>query len=104
MGLAQKADEYDEPEGIFPDGNFTLVECDRHNSKGTGQIDIYKLKLNGSGEAERLTYFADFHGYKSSNPVISDDGRYMAFQVARENDRAGVGRGIFIFDLNSVNK
>ncbi len=101
---SQKADEYDEPEGIFPDGNFTLVECDRHNSKGTGQIDIYKLKLNGSGEAERLTYFADFHGYKSSNPVISDDGRYMAFQVARKNDWAGVGRGIFIFDLNSVNK
>ena len=88
----------------FQDGSFTLVECDRHNSKGTMQVDIYKLKLDGSGEAERLTYFADFYGYKSSNPVISDDGIYMAFQVAREDDWAGVGRGIFIFDLNSVNK
>jgi hypothetical protein len=101
---SQKADEYDEPEGIYPNGNFILVECDRHNRKGTAQIDIYKLKLDGSGEAERLTYFADFQGYKSSNPVVSDDGRYMAFQVAREGDWAGVGRGIFIFDLNTVNK
>ena len=80
------------------------MECDRHNSKGTGQIDIYKLKLDGSGDVERLTYFADFQGYKSSNPVVSDDGRYMAFQVARVGDWAGVGRGIFIFDLNEVNK
>ena len=71
---------------------------------GTGQIDIYKLKLDGSGEAERLTYFADFQGYKSSNPVISDDGRYMAFQVAMEDDWAGVGRGIYIFELNTVKK
>jgi hypothetical protein len=23
--------QYDEPEGVFPDGKFTLVECDRHN-------------------------------------------------------------------------
>ena len=43
-------------------------------------------------------------GYKSSNPVVSDDGRYMAFQVARKGDWAGVGRGILIFDLNAVNK
>ena len=27
-------DQYDEPEGIFPDGKFTLVECDRANHAG----------------------------------------------------------------------
>lgn len=97
-----RPDEYDEPEGIFPDGKYILVECDRHNDSGTGQIDIYKLKLDGSGESERLTFFADHEGYKSSNPVISDDGRYMAFQVARTGDWAGVGRGIFIYNLNTV--
>jgi Tol biopolymer transport system component len=97
-----REDEYDEPEGIFPDGKHILVECDRHNNSGTGQIDIYKLKLDGSGESERLTFFADHDGYKSSNPVISDDGKYMAFQVARTGDWAGVGRGIFIYDLNAA--
>ena len=91
--------EYDEPEGIFPDGKYTLVECDKHNPKGTQYIDIYKLDLDGSGKTERLTRFADYPGYKASNPVVSDDGRYMAFQVAKKGDAAGVGRGILVFDL-----
>ena len=90
---------YDEPEGIFPDGKYTLVECDRHNPKGTQYIDIYKLALDGSGQMERLTHFADYPGYKASNPVVSDDGRFIAFQYARMGDQAGVGRGILVFDI-----
>jgi len=46
-----------------------------------------------------MTFFSDYPGYKASNPVVSDDGRYIAFQVARRGDSAGVGRGIFIFDI-----
>ncbi|MHC4157664.1 MAG: TolB family protein [Planctomycetota bacterium] len=95
---------YDEPEGIFPDGKHTLVECDAHSDKGAGDIDIYKLALDGSGKIERLTSFGDYPGYKSSNPVVSDDGRYMAFQYARKGDWAGVGRGILIFDLAMYEK
>jgi len=91
--------QYDEPEGIFPDGRYTLVECDRHNRKGTGHIDLYKLALDGSGRTERLTYFSDYPGYKASNPVVSDEGRWIAFQFARSGDPAGVGRGILVFDL-----
>jgi hypothetical protein len=89
---------YEEPEGIFPDGKYTLVECDRHNPKGNQYIDIYKLALNGSGKMERLTNFSDY-GYKASNPVVSDDGRYIAFQYAKKGDLAGVGRGILVFDI-----
>jgi Tol biopolymer transport system component len=96
--------QYDEPEGIFPDGKYTLVECDKHNPKGTQYIDIYKLALDGSGKTERLTNFADYPGYKASNPAVSDDGRYMAFQFARKGDVAGVGRGILIFDLEMYGK
>jgi hypothetical protein len=48
---------------------------------------------------ERITFFSEYEGYKATNPVISDDGRYMAFQYAKEGDPAGVGRGILIFDL-----
>jgi hypothetical protein len=57
---------YDEPEGIFPDGKFTLVESDKHNLKGPKFIDIYKLALDGSGKMERLTYFADYPGYQAT--------------------------------------
>ncbi len=92
-------DQYNEPEGIFPDGKYTTVECDRHNPHGIHYNDIYKLALDGSGKTERLTYFVDYPGYKATNPVISDDGRYMAFQFAKRGDPAGVGRGILIFDL-----
>jgi hypothetical protein len=97
--------QYDEPEGIFPDGKHTLVECDKHSGyKGIQYNDIYKLALDGSGQTERLTFFADYAGYKATNPVVSDDGRYMAFQVAQKGDIAGVGRGILTFDLEMYEK
>jgi len=31
--------------------------------------------------------------------VVSDDGRFLAFQMAQSRDQAGVGHGIFILDL-----
>ena len=99
VNYSMAPNQYDEPEGIFPDGRHTLVECDKHNPRGIQYNDIYKLSLDGSGKTERLTFFADYPGYKSTNPVVSDDGRYMAFQVAKRGDLAGVGRGILIFDL-----
>jgi len=104
VNYSNAPDQYDEPEGIFPDGRFTLVECDKHMTKGIQVIDIYKLALDGSGNTERLTYFADYPGYKASNPVVSDDGKFMAFQVARLGDQAGVGRGILVFDLEKFSK
>ena len=99
VDLTNSPDEYDEPEGIFPDGQFTLVECDRQNRKGSNHVDLWKLRLDGGGYMERLTYFSDYPGYKSSNPVVSDDGLFMAFQMAKSKDPAGVGYGIFIYDL-----
>jgi len=99
INYSNAPDRYDEPEGIFHDGEFITVECDRHNTKGIHFNDIYKLALDGSGNMERLTHFADYKGYKSTNPVISDDGKFMAFQYAKEGDPAGVGRGILIMDL-----
>ena len=93
-------EEYDEPEGIYPDGQSILVECDRQNPRGPGHIDLWKLALDGSGHSERLTYFSDYQGYKASNPVVSDDGRYIAFQMGRSGDAAGVGHGLFLYDVD----
>jgi hypothetical protein len=94
--------QYDEPEGIYPDGQFTLVECDRQNGQGSGHVDLWKLKLDGSRQYERLTYFSDYAGYKASNPVVSDDGRFIAFQMAKSREAAGVGHGIFVYDVEKA--
>lgn len=90
---------YDEPEGIFPDGRFTSVECDSQHPGGNAHLDIWKLALDGSHAYTRLTFFSDFENYKASNPVISDDGRFMAFQMGRSGESAGVGHGVFMYDL-----
>lgn len=90
---------YEEPEGVFPDGQHTLVETDRQRPGGWRNIDMWKLALDGSGAMERLTFFNDTPGYKASNGVVSDDGRWLAFQLARSVDEAGVGYGIFVMDL-----
>jgi Tol biopolymer transport system component len=100
--LSNAPDEYDEPEGVFPDGRFTLVECDKQNKLGPGHVDLWKLRLDGGGYVERLTFFSDSPGYKASNPVVSDDGRFMAFQMAKSSDQAGVGYGIFVLDLKKA--
>ena len=102
--LSNAPGQYDEPEGIFPDGNFTLVECDKQNPRGSRYADIWKLRLDGSGRTERVTYFADYPGYRASNPVVSDDGRFIAFQLAKAQDEAGVGYGIFVLDLSKEKK
>lgn len=94
---------YNEPEGIFPDGQHTCVEADRQvgtlgGRGGASNIDIWKLKLDGTGkDFVRLTHFNDFEGGKASNPVVSTDGRFMAFQTARTTDPAGVGYGIVLY-------
>ncbi len=101
VNYSNEPGHYDEPEGIFPDGEYTLVECSRHNNLNTGaHIDLYKLKLEpGNPSWERITYFNEGGIYKASNPVVSDDGRHIAFQVAGSGEVAGIGHGIYILDL-----
>jgi Tol biopolymer transport system component len=95
------ANEYNEVEGIFPDGRYTLVESSREQAEQNSSfIDIWKLRLEPeSNDFTRLTHWGEYRGYKASNPVVSPDGRRMAFQSARNRDPAGVGYGIFVLDL-----
>ena len=106
--MSQAPGTYNETEGIFPDGQYTCVEADRQcdwlgGVRGSKNIDIWKLKLDGSGKNfTRLTNFNDYEGGKASNPVISTDGKWMAFQSAKTTDPAGVGYGLLLyrFDKN----
>ncbi len=93
---------YEEPEGIFPGGEYTCVESDRHSGEGYQYIDVYRLRLDGSGQLDRITYFNMNPEYKASNPVVRDDGKYLEFQMAKVGDPAGVGRGIFIYDIEQA--
>jgi Tol biopolymer transport system component len=97
-------DEYNEVEGISPDGKWTLVESsrehggrDRQNSR---YIDTWQLRVEPSStDFVRLTRWGDHKGYKASNPVVRSDGKRIAFQSARNNEPAGPGHGIFLLPL-----
>jgi Tol biopolymer transport system component len=98
------ADEYNEVEGTSPDGKWTLVESSREQGgperQNSRYIDIWKLRLEAnSNNFVRLTRWGDFEGYKASNPVVSNDGKRIAFQSARNDEPAGVGHGIFVLTL-----
>jgi Tol biopolymer transport system component len=95
------ADEYNEVEGIFPDGQYALVESSREQAEQNSFfIDIWKLKLEpDSKDFTRVTRWGEYRGYKASNPVVSGDGRRIAFQSARNRDPAGVGYGIFMLTI-----
>jgi Tol biopolymer transport system component len=95
------AGEYNEVEGLFPDGVHALVESSREQLKqDSNHIDIWKLRLEPSStDFVRMTRWGEYPGYKASNPVVSPDGRTIAFQSARSKDEAGVGYGIFLMKL-----
>ncbi len=100
---SQRPNHFNEPEGIFPDGKYTTVESDWQctwlgGASGSSTIDIWTLKLDGKGhDFVRLTHFNDYEGAKAANPVVSGDGKFMAFQSARASDPPGSGSGILIY-------
>jgi hypothetical protein len=79
VNYTKPSDIEGEPEGIYPDGKYTLME-----TKG----EVYKLKLDGTGnETERLT-----EGFNATNPAVYDDGNSFVFMTRK-------CRGLYIFDL-----
>lgn len=95
----------EEPEGIFPDGEFTLIECDRHARRpGDMDLEIYMLRLDGTGkDVRRLTHFTDTPGEKASNPVVSPEGCRIVFMKAKEPESwqqlTGAGDGLFLLEF-----
>lgn len=110
VNYTNRPDRYDEPEGVFPDGKYMMVESTRHHPKRDpgrttwDYIDLYKLSLDGSGHMQRITFFNSGGKYKATNPVISDDGRYMAFQYSVVGETTGVGHGVLVLDFKKMEK
>ncbi len=96
-------DEYNEVEGLSPDGAWALVESSRDQGadrQDSRHIDLWRLRLApNSTDFVRMTRWGDFDSYKASNPSVSPDGKWFAFQSARSTDPAGVGYGIFLYRL-----
>jgi hypothetical protein len=92
---------YDEAEGVFPDGKSIAVEreLDTYSAVPVGDIDIWQLALDGSGVSQRLTHFTEFAGYGANNPVISPDGRKMAFGLRIKGGEHGNAQGILLYDF-----
>jgi hypothetical protein len=95
---------YDEAEGVFPDGKSIAVEREvgTYTAVPVGDIDIWQLALDGSGVSRRLTYFSEYAGYGANNPVISPDGRKMAFGLRIKGGDHGNAQGILLYDLEQA--
>ena len=94
---------YEEPEGIVPGGQSILVERDLAVVLFPGELDIWRLTLDGSGAFQRLTHFNRYAGYGATNPVVSPDGTRFAFQLGVEEGAIGEGAGLLLFDLTAWN-
>ncbi|MCH2207619.1 MAG: hypothetical protein MK132_17320 [Lentisphaerales bacterium] len=68
--------------------------------------EIVRVKVDGSESPVRLTYFSKiWNRFKATNPVISDDGKWMAFQYGIMWDKvAGKGYGLYLMDLQKAYK
>jgi len=90
-------DEYNEVEGVAPDGSWTAVECAPRIAKGLAPIDICRLELVPDG-AYSLLFKATKENSrrKADNPVISPDGKWMAIETsdtAYSENAVDAGRG-----------
>jgi WD40-like Beta Propeller Repeat len=96
---------YEEAEGIARDGSYALVERDLETAAIPGPLDIWRIRLDGSGEFERLTFFNRYRGgYYASNPAVSPDGTTIAFQLSIDGPVEGAGQGILLFDVDAFEK
>lgn len=95
---------YDEAEGVFPDGNTIAIEreVDTYTAIPVGDIDIWQLALDATGESRRLTHFSEYAGFGANNPAISPNGRKMAFGLRIKGGQHGNAHGMLLYDFDKV--
>ncbi|KAI1822485.1 hypothetical protein F4861DRAFT_389199 [Xylaria intraflava] len=97
--------QYNEIEGITPDGKYSMVESSLGEAEQDGNnfIDVWRMRNEAnSTDFVRITDFGltpRNGANKGSNPVVSPDGKTMAFQGGHSGDAAGVGYGLYVVDL-----
>jgi hypothetical protein len=97
----RKPGEYDEVEGIAPDGSWATVECGKQDKPGLPELDVCKLELREGGELSVLMR-GRTPGSTSdiSNPVVSPDAKWLVFQRSDSNSGdIGEGYGIYRYRL-----
>lgn len=92
---------HNECEGIFPDHEHICLESSCDEVPSYPPLDLWKLKLDGSGRRVRMTKFHDRPPWRSSNSNVSPDGRWLAYMVNTRTDEAGYGHGLGLLDLEA---
>lgn len=94
---------YDEPEGIAPGGgHYVLAEREfTLMMNPSGEIDIWALRLDQSGDYTRLTHFSDYEGFGANNPVVSPDCKTFLFALRVKGAQHGNSDGLFVYDLTA---
>jgi hypothetical protein len=93
---------YEEAEGTPRSGRFEVVERDLMVNPIPGALDLWVLDLDGSATYRRITHFNRHKGYGASNPVVSPDDRFVAFQLSVSDGAEGEGQGLFVLDLGKA--
>ncbi len=91
---------YEEIEGVTPDGRHALVEREfTLRLRPSGELDLWLLRLDGSGESVRMTNFSEYRGFGANNPVVSPDCRTMLFALRQVGGEEGNSAGLLVYDL-----
>jgi len=95
----RKEGEYNEVEGIAPDGSWATVECGKQDTAGLPELDICKLELRPDGMLPRIVLgrVPDSTG-AVRNPVISPDGKWLVFQRS-DSASTDIGEGYGLYRL-----
>jgi hypothetical protein len=95
---------HNECEGIFPDHEHTCLECSRDFINSHPPIDLWKLKLDGTGRRVRMTQMIDHLPWRANNSNVSPDGKWLAYMVNTVSDEPGYGRGLGLLHLQEWEK
>jgi hypothetical protein len=96
---------HNEFEGIFPGGEYICIESSAHNViNSRTPTDVWKFKLDGSGERVRITRMFERLPWRASNPAVSPDGKWLAYMINLHGSEAGYGMGLGLLDLEEWEK